>query len=178
MKKYVFKNWFHSIENIVLFVLLSSGCTSQNGIKETESGSVKHFEGRNISFDAPNTWYSGILKNSSGYLFSIYTPPTENNSYTIDFYAGYSNKTLFEAINPFRNEVINANWTIISEKELTVDGFPAYQMEVLNQNGTLISTFVVKNGVVYGIYAIPRPNSNLTLIEGDLDVVLNTFHIL
>ena len=160
---------------IVLFVLLSSGCTSQNGIKETESGSVKHFEGRNIAFDAPNTWYSGVLKNSSGYLFSIYIPPTENNSYTIDFYAGYSNKTLFEAVTPFRNEVNSANWTIISEKELTVDGVPAYQMEVLNQNGTLISTFVVKNRVVYGIYAIPRPNSNLTSIEPDLEMVLNTF---
>ncbi|MBI4813315.1 MAG: hypothetical protein HY802_02985 [Methanobacterium sp.] len=163
---------------LVLIVIVISGCTSQNGIKETESGSVKHFEGKNISFDAPNTWYSGILKNSSGYLFSIYIPPTENNSYTIDFYAGYSNKTLFEAVNPFRNEVINANWTIISEKELTVDGLPAYQMEVLNQNGTLISTFVVKNGVVYGIYAIPRPDSNLTSIEPDLEMVLNTFHIL
>lgn len=160
---------------IVLFVLLSSGCTSQNGIKETESGSVKHFEGRNIAFDAPNTWYSGVLKNSSGYLFSIYIPPTENNSYTIDFYAGYSNKTLFEAVTPFRNEVNSANWTIISEKELTVDGVPAYQMEVLNQNGTLISTFVVKNRVVYGIYAIPCLNSNLTSIKPDLEMVLNTF---
>lgn len=160
---------------IVLFVLLSSGCTSQNGIKETESGSVKHFEGRNIAFDAPNTWYSGVLKNSSGYLFSIYIPPTENNSYTIDFYAGYSNKTLFEAVTPFRNEVNSVNWTIISEKELTVDGVPAYQMEVLNQNGTLISTFVVKNRVVYGIYAIPCLNSNLTSIKPDLEMVLNTF---
>lgn len=160
---------------IVLFVLLSSGCTSQNGIKETESGSVKHFEGRNIAFDAPNTWYSGVLKNSSGYLFSIYIPPTENNSYKIDFYAGYSNKTLFEAVTPFRNEVNSANWTIISEKELTVDGVPAYQMEVLNQNGTLISTFVVKNRVVYGIYAIPCLNSNLTSIKPDLEMVLNTF---
>lgn len=160
---------------IVLFVLLSSGCTSQNGIKETESGSVKHFEGRNIAFDAPNTWYSGVLKNSSGYLFSIYIPPTENNSYKIDFYAGYSNKTLFEAVTPFRNEVNSVNWTIISEKELTVDGVPAYQMEVLNQNGTLISTFVVKNRVVYGIYAIPCLNSNLTSIKPDLEMVLNTF---
>jgi len=160
---------------LVFMIVLVSGCTSPDDINVTESNGVKHFEGKGISLDAPNSWYNGILKNSNGYLFSIYTTPTEN-SYVIDFYAGYSNKTLSEAVSTFRNEVTNANLTILSENELVVDGVLAHEMKILNQNGTLISTFVVKNGIVYGIYAIPRSGSNCTCIEPDLEIVLKTFH--
>jgi hypothetical protein len=161
---------------LVFMIVLVSGCTSPDDVNVTESNGVKHFEGKGISLDAPNSWYNGILKNSNGYLFSIYIPPTENNSYVIDFYAGYSNKTLSETFKSFKNEVMNTNWTILSENELTVDGVPAHQMKILNQNGTLISTFFLKNGIVYSIYAIPRPGSSLTRIETDLEMVLNTFH--
>ncbi|EKF84777.1 hypothetical protein A994_12226 [Methanobacterium formicicum DSM 3637] len=46
---------------LVLIVIVISGCTSQDTVKETVSGDVKHFEGKGISFNAPNTWSLGQM---------------------------------------------------------------------------------------------------------------------
>jgi hypothetical protein len=162
---------------IVLFVVFLSGCTLFDDVKETESDGVNHFEGKGISFSAPNTWHSGQVKNeSSDYLFTIGRGTGQNIDF-ISFHKGYSNKTLSEQFSSYREGIINDNFTIYSEKELTVDGLPAYQITTLNvENIPLVTTGFIKNGILYTIYAIPSTGKNLTSIEPDLEMILNTFH--
>ncbi len=162
---------------LVFMIVLVSGCTSPDGVNVAESNGLKHFEGKGISFNAPNTWHDGKLRNTTGYLFSIYTEPVKKGSYVIDFYSASSNKTLSEAVSYFREDMLlRSNYTILSEKDLTVDSVPAYQIKALNSdNRTLLLTYFVKKGVVYAIDAIPNPRNNNT-IETDLEMILNTFH--
>ncbi len=162
---------------IILCVMIISGCTSL-GVKENEYNGVKHFEGKGISFNAPNTWHSGSPRNTKGYLFSIYQGTLNNSSYIIDFYSAQTNKTLSEAViylnNDFRQR---SNCTVLSEKNCTVNGVAAYQVKAINSlNQTLILTYFVKDGVVYSIDATPNPYTNHTNIESDLEMVINTFH--
>jgi len=165
---------------LVFIVVVISGCTSPDSVNVTESNGVKHFEGKGISFNAPNTWALGQMENQTrDYLFSIGKGTGENTD-LIHFFAGYYNRTLSEHINSEKEKIANSNSTIISEKNLTVEGVPAYQITGLNEGKkiTVISTCFMKNGILFEIYAVPGPNNNITSIEPGLEMVLNTFHAL
>lgn len=160
----------------VFIVVLVSGCISDD-VKETESNGIKHFEGKGISFNAPNTWSLGQMENwkLSDYLFSIGRGTGENLD-LIHFHAGTYNRTLSDYINSEHENILRENFTLISEKELTVDDLPAYQITTVNkENKTITSTCFVKNKIMYAIYAVPSPGKNITSIEQDLGMVLNTF---
>ncbi len=165
---------------LVFIVVVISGCTSPDSVNVTESNGVKHFEGKVISFNAPNTWALGQMENETrDYLFSIGKGTSENTD-LIHFHAGYYNGTILEHINSENEKNPLSNSTVISEKNLTVDGLPAYQVTTLNEGKktTVISTYFMKNGILFAIYAVPGPNNNITSIELGLEMVLNTFHIL
>lgn len=75
--------------------------------------------------------------------------------------------------------IIKLNWTIISEKEITLDGLPAFQRTTLSNNTQKITyAFFMKNRKMYAIFAIPSKGKNFTTIETDLKMVLNTFRTL
>ncbi len=168
---------------LIFSVVVVSGCTSSDALDnvyKTESNGLKHFESEGISFNSSNNWSFYKMENetSGDYLFSI-SKGTEENMDLIHFYAGAYNRTLSEHISSQKKEIPLRNWTIISEKELTVDGLPAYQISALTQeNKPLIETWFMKNGTMYTIYAVPSPGKNLTSIEKDLEIVISTFHII
>lgn len=167
---------------LIFSVVAVSGCTSGDALDnvyKTESDGLKHYVSDGVSFNSSNTWTFYQLQNDDGnYLFSIGRGTTENMDY-IHFYAGTYNRTLSEYVSSEKKEIQNRNWIIISEKELTVDGLPAYQISALNQdNKPLIKTWFMKNGTMYTIYALPGPDKNITSIEKDLEIVINTFHII
>jgi len=160
---------------LVLFVVFVSGCISlDEGVNETASDGAIHFEGKGISFNAPNTWQSIIKKNQSdGYLFSIQRITGLNTDWIV-FYAGYWNGTLSEYYGPYKKELQNSTWTY-SEKELIVNGLPGYQIATVNDEKRLmVETSFIKNGVIYRIISLPADN-NLTSIEPDLKMVISTF---
>lgn len=167
---------------LIFSVVAVSGCTSSDALDnvyKTESDGFKHFESDGISFNSSNKWSFYKLENDEGdYLFSIGRGPNENMD-LIHFYAGTYNRTLSEYISSEKKEIPLRNWTIISEKELTVDGVPAYQISALNpENKPLIKTWFMKNGTMYTIYAVPSPDKNITSIEKDLEIVISTFHVI
>ncbi len=166
---------------LIISIVVVSGCTSSDpldNVYKTESDGFKYFESDGISFNSSNNWSFYQMENEVGYLFSIGRGPSENMD-LIHFYATTYNRTLSEYINSEKKEIFLKNWTIISEKELTVDGLPAYQISALNQeNNPLIKTWFMKNGTMYTIYAIPNQDKNITSIEKDLEIVISTFHII
>lgn len=105
---------------LVFIVVLVSGCILSDDVKETESNGFKHFEGKGISFNAPNTWSLGQMENwkLSDYLFSI-GRGTGKNLDLIHFHAGTYNLTLSDYINSEHENIRRENFTLISEKELT-----------------------------------------------------------
>jgi|GEM_PF-3072557 len=167
---------------LIFSVVVVSGCTSNDpldNVYKTESTGLKHFESEGISFNASNNWSFYKMENEGGdYLFSI-SKGTDENMDLIHFHAGTYNGTLSEYVSSQKKEIPLMNWTITSEKELTVDGLPAYQISSLNQeNKPLIKTWFMKNGTIYTIYAVPSPGKNLTSIETDLEIVISTFHVI
>jgi len=168
---------------LIFSVVVVSGCLSNDpldNVYKTESTGLKHFESEGISFNCSNNWSFYKMENetSADYLFSI-SRGTDENMDLIHFYAGAYNRSLSEYISSVKKEIPLRNWTIISEKELTVDGLPAYQISALNQeNNPLIKTWLMKNGTIYTIYAVPSPGKNLTSIEKDLEIVISTFHVI
>lgn len=168
---------------LILSVVVVSGCLSNDpldNVYKTESNGLKHFESEGIAFNSSNNWSFYKMENetSGDYLFSI-SKGTDENMDFIHFYAGTSNLPLSEYITSEKKEFVVRNWTLISEKELTVDGLPAYQISALNQaNNPLIKTWFMKNGTMYTIYAVPGSGKNLTSIEKDLEIVTSTFHVI
>jgi len=167
---------------LVLSVVVVSGCTSSDALDnvyKTESDGLKHYEGEGISFNSLNNWtYYKLESNASDYLFSIGRGTGEEMD-LIHFHSSKYNGTLAEHINSLKKEITSQNGAIISERELTVDGVPSYQISVLNpENKPFSKTWFMKNGSLYTIHAVPGPNRNLTDIEKDLEIVINSFHIL
>ncbi|MBI5458746.1 PsbP-related protein [Methanobacterium sp.] len=166
---------------LIFSVVVVSGCTSNDpldNVYKTESTGIKHFESEGISFNASINWSFYKMENETAddYLFSI-SKGTDENMDLIHFYAGNYNGTLSEYVSSEKKEIPLRNWTITSEKELTVDGLPAYQISALNQeNKPLIKTWFMKNGTIHTIYAVPSAGKNLTNIETDLEIVISTFH--
>ena len=167
---------------LIFSVVAISGCASDDALDnvyKTESDGFKHYTSDGISFNSSNNWsFYQLQKEEDNYLFSIGRGTTENMDY-IHFYAGTYNRTLSEYINSEKNEIPLRNWTLISEKELTVDGLSAYQISALNQeNQPVIKTWFMKNGTIYTIYAVPGPGKNITSIEKDLEIVISTFQLI
>lgn len=168
---------------LIFSVVAVSGCLSNDpldNVYKTESNGLKHFESEGISFNSSINWSFYKMENetSGDYLFSI-SKGTDENMDFIHFYAGVYNRTLSEYISSEKKEIPLRNWTITSEKELTVDSLPAYQISALNQeNNPLIKTWFMKNGTIYTIYAVSGPSKNLTSIEKDLEIVTSTFHVI
>lgn len=167
---------------LVLSVVIVSGCTSNDALDnvyKTESDGLKYYVSDGISFNSLNNWSYYKMQNDEGnYLFSIGRGSGEDMD-LIHFYSGKYNGTLSEYINSLKKEIQLNNGVILSEKELTVDGLPAYQISALNpENKSLSKTGFMKNGTLYTIHAVPGPNRNLTSIEKDLEVVISTFHII
>jgi len=170
---------------LVFSVIVVSGCILNDpldDVNESESNGVKHFEGKGISFNAPNTWALCKIENVSGYyLFSIGRGTGGNIDLNdlISFHVFPDNRTLSEAIKSDTENCTLDNETIISEKELTVNGLPAFQRTTHNNNNiTVTYVFFMKNGNMYAIFAVPMKGKNFTTIEADLEMVLNTFRTL
>ena len=167
---------------LVLSVMVVSGCTSDDALDnvyKTESDGLKHYASDGISFDSLNNWTYYKMENNEGdYLFSIGKGNGENMD-LIHFYSGKYSGTLSEHISSEKKEISLRNWTMLSGKELTVDGLPAYQISALNQeNKPLIKTWFIQNGTMYTIHAVPGPDKNLTNIEKDLEIVISSFKII
>lgn len=167
---------------LIFGVVVVSGCTSNDALDnvyKTESDGLKHYASDGISFDSLNNWtYYKMENNASDYLFSIGRGPGEEMDF-IHFYSGKYNGTLSEHVNSLKNEIILQNGVIISEKELKVDGVPAYQISAFNpENKQFSKTWFIKNGTIYTIHAVPGPGKNLTNIEKDLEIVINSFKII
>ncbi|AUB54572.1 hypothetical protein BK007_00045 [Methanobacterium subterraneum] len=167
---------------LIFSVVVVSGCTSDNeldNVYKTESDGLKHFASDGISFDSPNNWtYYKMDNNEGDYLFSIGLGNCEERDF-IHFHAGKYDRTLSEHISSEKKEIPLRKWTMLSEKELTVGGLPAYQISALNQeNKPLIKTWFIQNGTMYTIHAVPGPDKNLTSIEKDLEIVISSFKII
>lgn len=167
---------------LVLSVVVVSGCTSEDALDnvyKTESDGLKHYEGEGISFNSLNNWtYYKLENNESDYLFSIGRGSGEDMD-LIHFHSGKYNGTLSEHINSLKKEITLSNGVVISEKELTVDGLPAYQISALKpENKPLSKTLLIKNGTIYTIHAVPGPGRNLSSIEKDLEIVISSFHVI
>ncbi len=167
---------------LVLGVVIVSGCTSDDALDnvyKTESDGLKNYASEGISFNSLNNWtYYKLENNASDYLFSIGRGTGEDMD-LIHFRADKYNGTLSEHISSLKKEIQLSNGVIISEKELTMDGLPAYQISALNpENKSFSKTLLIKNGTIYTIHAVPGPGKNLTNIEKDLEIVINSFHII
>lgn len=166
---------------LILSVVAVTGCLSNDpldNVYKTEYSSLEHFESDGMSFNTSNNWSLFKMENEGdNYLFSI-GKGNDADIELIHFHAGKYNGTLSEHISSEKNEISLRNWTITSEKELTVDGLPAYQISTLyKENKPLIRTFFMKNGIMYTINAYPNSDKNLTSFETDLEMVINTFHV-
>ncbi|BDZ67270.1 hypothetical protein [Methanobacterium ferruginis] len=181
---------------LIFSVVAISGCSSHDllnylnplyDVSVTGSDGVKHFEGKGISFNSPNTWVLSHVENDiDEYLFSIVRGDDKNlektdrihffaGKYDSSFFAGKYNGTSPEFVNHVNDFPYGENHTR-SLKELTVDGLPAYQSITHDKNISIKICFM-KNGIMYMILAFPRKDNNVTSIEPDLEMIFDTFHI-
>lgn len=153
---------------IVIFVIISSGCSSQPQ-KYNKSG---------ISFTYPFYWNSLTATVSETNLITAPTPnltfigavgyPTDSLNpglikSQVIIISGYTNSKLKDQIVTEKALLNQNNITIISERNLTVDAVPANEITYTDKYGKDINLILVKNNKLYMLTLI----SHDTLFDRD-----------
>lgn len=174
MKKYIF------IIILLLFVIISSGCTNFLNNNQTSGNSTfnitekdsktNHYDDNEISFDYPHNWNItvGIYSIS---LFNDRKQITIEKPEIIAVYTVNSGKNVSGSV-PLPKEIIS-NETII------VDGLKAQKIvyQTKRDSGpSRIELTINKNGKVFKIYFF-APANEFKSAEGDFNIVINSLRI-
>lgn len=170
-------------KNLIIFVLVSiftlmlftSGCTNDKN----------HFENSEISFDYPNDWKSGEILDLPGVIIGV------SKSSQVDVKISKTKMPSDSTLEKFYTEELD-NRTInlakyclqpISEKNITVDGVPAYESIYkigCNSSQTrqqFQSVFFEKNGLIYSIFCTAIPPEVFNNEKANFDMIINNFHV-
>ncbi|MBM3702993.1 MAG: hypothetical protein FJW63_08415 [Actinobacteria bacterium] len=177
----------YSSAGILILIIMISGCINQYTTPQdvNESGG-KHSNGE-ITFNYPDTWKLEHIPHTEYDFYSINSTDGINDNTTFIIDKVFTDKSLQELYGEERKYALNSQDKIIYERNLTMDGAPAYE---LMYEGQLNSTnkfqrriFMVKKysetykkEVLYYIVAT-APSWNNESIK-DFDMVINTFKIL
>lgn len=164
---------------MVLVVVMVSGCISSLppiNFNETPG----KFSDMGAEFDYPTTWK---LEKNDDY-FKISSKGVNNNS-TFFYNKVCTEDSLKKLVAIQKSLILNPSNRIIYEKNLTVDGSPAYEIVYtarINKNATFQKRMVMvkkysskyKSEVFYCIWAnLPRNSKAMK----EFDLVIKTFHI-
>lgn len=165
---------------LIIGVVTTSGCISSEGSNSTvtpASASINHYDGSQTSFDIPSNWtlYTFL---DPWVTFAMKNSTQENISFLMMF--SFESEGNISAEDILMQSGNSSSQTIISQKNLTVDNAPAYQIVTTSTGGNsgdyAIQTVVVKNNRVYLIIIATNP-LNLNQTQADLDIILNSFRI-
>lgn len=165
---------------LIMGVVATSGCISSEGSNSTvtpASASINHYDGSQMSFDIPSNWTMYTFLDPWA-TFALKNYTSENFGFLMIF--SFESEGNISAEDILMQTGNSSSQTIISQKNLTVDNAPAYQILTTstgyNSSDYAIQTVIVKNNRVYIIITASDP-INLNQTQVDLDVILNSFRI-
>ena len=165
---------------ILTIVIMASGCLTYPSGSEESGG---HYSNGEVQFDYPTTWK---FEKDNG-LFRINSSNGINNNTTFYFDKLFTNESLEKLVAIQKNTMLNPSNHIISEKNLTVDNSPSYEIVYTartNKTATYQERMVMikkysptyKEELLYFIWA-DRPEWDQTSTD-EFNIVIKTFHIL
>ncbi|MGF7118440.1 PsbP-related protein [Methanobacterium oryzae] len=134
------------------------------------SSENEHFEGSNVSFDYPKGWSFG------GYTDDVVVAQKNNPMASLSMRLHFKTPGTLEASRQSAiYQASRMNATILIDKSITVDGEKANYIAFRTidgfENGYII---FFKNGKEYDFVFAAK---NITAIESDIDIIVNSFHI-
>jgi len=144
-----------------------------------------HFENSEISFDYPIDWQTGEIFDLPGVIIGI------SKSSDVNVKIAKTKLPLGYTLKKFYNEGLNnrtknlAKYCLqsILEKNITVDGVPAYEsIYKIGCNNTqtrqqLLIVIFERNGYIYTIFCTVIPPENFNNEKTNFDMIINSFHV-
>lgn len=175
MKKYLFAI------ALLSFVILASGCTTEEGNKTTTTTPTKTYAQGGISFDYPESWEVANATTANA-IVAVADPQNKQTLVVIQKTALPSGQTLKETFDATYSqyEAQIPNYQKISDGTLTVDGVTAYErIHKVNVDSTQKqerAVWLEKNGTIYVILCGALPE-DFDKEKANFDIIINSFKV-
>lgn len=144
-----------------------------------------HFENSEISFDYPTNWKTGEILDLPGVIIGVSRSSDVNVKITkAKSPSGYTLERFYdEELNNRTKNLAKYCLQSILEKNITVDGVPAYEsIYKIGCNNTqtqqqLLIVIFERNGYIYTIFCTVIPPENFDAERPNLDMIINSFHV-
>ncbi|MEN6554552.1 MAG: PsbP-related protein [Methanobacterium sp.] len=167
------------IIGILVFVVLTSGCTSINDfVKSSGSG---NFSAYNVSFNYPNGWLAFADNQTGGKSISVSKDSSFNGvqfNLQIMNNNGLSEKGVINQMESSKTP----GWRKISNTTLTIDGKKAYKDVFIYKNGDSSQNmrfeqiYFVKNGKTY-LILLQATDNDFDKERQNFDIILNSLKV-
>jgi hypothetical protein len=163
---------------ILVFIVLTSGCTSINDFVKSGNGS---FSAYNVSFNYPNGWLAFADNQTGGKSISVSKDSSFNGvqfNLQIMNNNGLSEKGVIKDIKNSKTP----GWRKISSGTLTIDGKNAYKDVFIYKNGDSNQSmrfeqiYFVKNGKTY-LILLQATDNDFDKERQNFDIILNSLKV-